>query len=101
MAWFRLPKGVTKDQINSNELLVLYPEHEPKGIEAIKQSVIQHGRPGKRRTSIIAFFDKAELMSTVHDNGKVELEIVGNLTSGQSFYGANTVWIKSKRWRRR
>ncbi len=101
MAWFRLPKGVTKDQINSNELLVLYPEDEPNGIEAIKQSVIQHGRPGKRRTSIIAFFDKAELMSTVHDNGKVELEIVGNLTSGQSFYGTDTVWIKSRRGRRR
>ena len=101
MAWFRLPKGVTKDQINSNKLLVLYAEDEPNGIEAIKQSVIQHGRPRNRRTSIIAFFDKAELMSTVHDNGKVKLEVVGNLTSGESFYGTDTIRIKSRRWRRR
>lgn len=95
MAWVHLPEGVTKAQIDSNKVLVLYPDDAQNGIESIQQFVIQRGRLGNRRTSIIAFFDKSELMGAIPDNGKVELEVVGNLTSGQYFYGTDNVWIKN------
>ena len=96
----RLPEGITKDQIDRDTPLVLYPG----GSEAIRQFVFQNRRRGSRRTSIFAFFDKAELMGAIPENGKVELEVVGNLTSGQYFYGIDTVWIKDRRlprWHRR
>lgn len=96
MAWLHLPEEVTREQVDSNEILLLYPGE----IEAASQYVFSHGRRGNRRTSIFAFFDKAELMEAVPDNGKVELEVVGNLTSGQYFYGTDTAWIKGRRWRR-
>jgi len=61
MAWVHLPEGVTKDQIDSNEVLVLYPDDAQNGIEPIQQFGIQRGRLGNRRTSIIAFFDKSRI----------------------------------------
>ncbi len=86
----RLPEGVTRDQIDSNEPLLLYPG----GIEAMSQRVIESRRQG---VSIFALFDKAKLMDAVSDNGKVELQVVGNLKTGQYFYGTDTVRIISPR----
>jgi len=97
MVRFHLPQGVTKDQIDSNEVLVMYPDGARNGIEAVRQFIIQRGRAGRQRTSIIASFDKSELMGAIPDNGKMELEVVGNLMSGQYFYGSDTVWIKGPR----
>jgi len=98
MAWVHLPEGVTKDQVDSDEPLLLYPgEIEallyPGEIEATRQYVFRHGRRRPKRTSIFAFFDKAELMDAIPDNGRVELQVVGNLTTGQYFYGSDTVRI--------
>ncbi|MHC4603947.1 MAG: choice-of-anchor Q domain-containing protein [Planctomycetota bacterium] len=90
LALLRLPEGVTTDQIDSNELLVLYPG----GIEAEIQRVIESRRQG---TSIFAFFDKGELMAAVPDDGSVELQVVGELATGQYFYGTDTVWIIGRR----
>ena len=100
MAWVQLPEGVTKDQVDSSEPLILYPQGKPEGIESTGQYVFQRGRRGGRRTSIIAFFDKLELTEAVPDNGKVELEALGCLNTGQYFYGSDTVWIKGRRGRR-
>jgi len=40
---------------------------------------------------ILAFFDKAELMAAVDDNGEVELQLVGRLRTSRYFYGIDTV----------
>ena len=93
-AILRLPEGITKDQINIDQPLVLYPG----GIEATRQNAIQWHRRRAMRTTIYAFFDKDSLMNAVPDNGSVELRVVGKLNDGRSFCGTNTVRIGT--WRR-
>ena len=89
MALLQLPAGITKDQVDATKLLLLYPGE----IEATCQYVLQwQGRDGPR-TSILAFFDKAKLMEAVPDDGTEELQVVGQLMTGQYFYGTNTVLI--------
>jgi hypothetical protein len=108
MARLRLPQGITKDQIDRDVPLVLYP----CGIEAIRQFVIPRRRQGAQRVrpvrgpnrkvsngvSIFAFFNKAELMDAIDDNGRVELQILGRLRQpGQYFYATDTIRIKPRR----
>ncbi len=96
MAWVRLPQGITKDQIDSDTPLILYPV----GIEAMRQFVLQNRRRGSQRVSIFAFFDKAELMDAIPANGRVELQVLGHLRQpGQYFYGSDTIRIKTRRLR--
>jgi len=94
LAWVRLPEGVDKDQVDSDQPLLLYPA----GSEAIHQHIFQHRRRGALQTNILAFFDKAELMEAVPGNGRAELQVVGQLQTGRYFYGSDTVWIIG--WRR-
>ena len=99
MAWLRLPEDITKDQIDQNQPLLLYPG----GIEPVQRHVFEQGKKGNKRVSIFAFFDKSELMEAIPDNGEVELEVVGSLTTGQEFYGSGFVTILDrqqprKRW---
>jgi hypothetical protein len=102
MVWIHLPEGVTGDQVDSNEPLVLYPEDSEGGIEAVRQYVIPRGRGSTKRTSIFAFFDKGELMDAVDSNGGVELQVVGSFRTGQYFYGSDTIRIIGRwRWRDR
>jgi len=89
MAWLLLPKGITKDQIDANEPLILFPGN----IDSTSQYVFQHGRKGHKRTSILAFFSKADLLAAVGDNGKVQVFVLGRLTTGQYFYGTDTIRI--------
>jgi len=89
LALLRLPEGVTKEQIAADEPLRLYPGE----IEPIRQRIRQSEISGAQRTSILAFFDKAELMEAVPDDGRVELRVVGQLKTGQYFYGTDTVRI--------
>jgi hypothetical protein len=97
MALLRLPEGITRDQIDRDSPLVLYPP----GSEASRQFVFQYRR-GSQRTNIFAFFDKAELTDAVGDNDSVELQVVGQFVSpGQYFYGSDTVRIKGRRGRAR
>ena len=106
MVLVRLPEGINKNQIDRDEPLMLYPGDGGEGIEAIWQTIIQSRGHGARRTKIFAFFDKAELMDAVPDNGRVELEVVGKLKTGQYYYGSDTVRIieahrrSQRRWRR-
>jgi len=107
MAFVRLPEGITKNDIDSNQPLMLYPAGSEEGIRAMRQFIFRPRRYGTEHTSIFAFFYKAELMDAVPYNGRVELEVVGSLTTGQYFYGSNKVWIIKRwprwwrRWRRR
>ena len=90
MAWVRLPQGITKDQIDADPALVLYPG----GIKAIRQFVIPNRRRGSQRVSIFAVFDKAELMDAIPANGRVELQVLGRLRQpGQYFSGSDTIRI--------
>jgi hypothetical protein len=100
LAWLRLPEGLTRDYVDSDQPLLLYPG----GIEATIQHVFEYGRPGAKHASIFAFFDKAEVMDAVPDNGRVELQVVGQLKTSQCFYGTDTVRIDGKNqqlWPRR
>jgi len=89
MAWMQFPKGITKVQIDQDQPLLLYPG----GIEAELQYVFEQGKKGDKGVRISAFFDKAELMEAIPDNGQVQLEVVGYLTTGREFYGTDFVTI--------
>jgi len=82
-------EGITKRQIDTDKPLLLYSS----GVEALHQYIFQSRRRGARQTSILAFFDKSELMEAVPDNDKVELQVVGRLKTCQYFYGTDTVRI--------
>ena len=82
--------GIAKSDINTDELLTLYPG----GIKAMKQWVVtSKDRRGRPQTTIFAFFDKDALMAAVPQNGDKELKVAGKLKSGQYFYGCDTVKI--------
>jgi len=89
MAWVQLPEGITKDQIDQTTPLLLYPGP----LEPIKQYIFEHGQKGRKRTSIFLLYDKAELMAAVPDNGRVDVQVVGMLTTGRYFYGTDFVTI--------
>jgi hypothetical protein len=87
----RLPKGITKDQIDTNQPILLYPDQ----IEADKVW-ISRGFDYKCRAwsvTIFALFDTDELMDAIDDNGPVELAVVGQLKTGQYFFGQDTIRI--------
>ena len=100
MAWIHLPRDITKDQIDKDQPVLLYYPSAAEPIEPIRQYVFQHGRGSHKRTYVLAYYDKAELMTAVPGNGSVDLEVVGSLKSGQYFYGSDTVRIIDRRWRR-
>lgn len=100
-AMVRLPEGITKDDIDSEQTLVLYADGYDVEIEAGCQRIIEWCRNGTVRTSIFASFDKASLTAAVPDDGEVELQVVGQLDTGQDFYGIDTVRIVSWSWWRR
>ena len=87
----RLPKGITKDQINTNEPILLYPGE----IEADKVWISRDFDNKCRafRTTIFASFDANELMSAIDGNGRVELVVVGRLKNGQYFFGSDNISV--------
>ena len=89
MATLRLPEDVGKEQVDSNEPLLLYPGQIPATSQYLFEFPL--GRP--EYTVVRAFFDKALLMDAVADNGRLELKVVGKLKTGQSFSGTDTIWI--------
>ncbi|MFH1371724.1 MAG: right-handed parallel beta-helix repeat-containing protein [Planctomycetota bacterium] len=80
-----LPEGITRNQIDRDTPLVLYPGN----IEAIRQFVFQN----RNGASIFAFFDKADLLAAIPENGRTDLEVTGRLTTGQIFYGTDSIRI--------
>jgi uncharacterized repeat protein (TIGR01451 family) len=84
LAIVQLPAGVRGSDIKDRPL-ILYPA----GIEAGQQRIYDTGS----RVKIIASFDKTPFMDAVRDDGKVKLEVAGQLVSGQSFRGEQTVHV--------
>ncbi len=93
LAMIRLPEGVTKDDVDSDNPLVLYANNDEAGTKASCQRIIKWRRRKVLHVSILAFFDTAELMEAFTDNGEVELKVVGQLKTGQQFYGSDTIRI--------
>jgi predicted outer membrane repeat protein len=90
-AMLRLPKGITKDQIDKNQPLLLYPGE----IEA-DWTWIGRDYDFKCRawnTTIFASFDKDKLLDAVDANGLVELVVVGRLKTGQYFFGTDYIRV--------
>jgi len=92
-AMIRLPKGITRDQIDTNEPILLYPGQ----IEADWKWISRYFDYKCRawNTTIFASFDKDELMDAIPNNGQVELVVVGQLTTGQYFFGTDNVRVIS------
>ena len=92
-----MPPSVTKDDIDPDAKLTL----NPGGIESQQQFVYSNRRRRQRSISIFATFDKAEFLKDFNDNGKdngkVDLEVTGQLKTGQYFYATDTIHIRQRR----
>jgi len=87
LAMVRL-SDISEDQVDITQPIRLYPG----GGEAIYQHVYQHS--GELvRTTVIAVFAKEDLTEAVPENGKADLEVVGQLDTGQHFFGSHSVFI--------
>ncbi len=96
MAKMRFPKGIKKTDI-ADEPFILYPPGCEQGIEACWQSTYRcHSWWWCPKTKAFALFSKNELMDAVPDNGPVQLQVVGQLNSGQYFVGSDTITIIDK-----
>jgi hypothetical protein len=96
IASLQLPPGITKDQI-ADEKLLLYPGN----ITAIRQFVLKgRKKHHKKGAKILAFFSKADLLAAIPENGRTDLEVTGRLTTGQIFYGTDSIRIKLKKEKR-
>jgi len=97
IARMHLPAGITKEMFDSQQKLMLYPG----GVEALRQRVLRPRGPGSRGRgiTILAFFDKGDVLDAIDDNGKVDIDIVGKFKSGQFIYGTDNIRIIQPRRR--
>ena len=93
LAMLKLPEGITREQIDPNDKLLLYPG----GIEPMKQHIIQNSNGGHQQIAITAYFNKASLLAEINDAGPVQIDVVGRLTTGQYFFGQDTIWLMNPR----
>ena len=89
LAVMRLPESIGRDDIDTYEPLVLYPG----AIEAAKQYVIQPHRRVRSNVRIVAVFDKAEMLAHTADNADVQITVIGRFSTGEYFYGTDTVRV--------
>ena len=92
LALLHLPQGITRDQIDINSKLLLYPGQ----IEAVQQYIWPHRAHGVRHVSIFAFFDRDELLNAIEQPGRVQLDVVGQLKTGRYFFGQDTIRIMNR-----
>ncbi len=89
-----LPEGIKKEQIDTDQTLLLYPG----GIEATYQCFFEYHRFRIKYISILASFSIANFLDAVPDNGNVEIDVVGQLKTGQYFYGTTSIRIIGWSW---
>ena len=87
MAMLRLPPDITKDEINLDQPLRLYPG----GAELVDQYAMQWRARRRLRTNIFAFFHEDLLKHAASHDGCVLLSVVGRLKSGRYFCGSDTL----------
>ncbi len=78
MVALEFPEGIAIDQISDEPLVI-----QPGNVKANNQIVNETAG----RTVLVAMFDRAELMDAIDDFGQVKLQVLGTLTSGQTFSG--------------
>jgi hypothetical protein len=79
-----LQDGITRDQIDNNSLLLLYPGE----VETERQCIM-----GGRRVCIFAFFDRDKILEAIGGTGPVEVYVVGQLKTGQYFFGSDEIIV--------
>jgi uncharacterized repeat protein (TIGR01451 family) len=84
LAIVALPPGVAETDMEGTVLTL-----QPGAIEASDQSIHDTGK----RVKVLAFFDKARVISAAGGYGKVKLKVAGKLKSGRSFVGEEFVYI--------
>ena len=89
MTMLYLPSGVTAEQVNMEQPLLLSPGR----IEAMNQYAVETDVDGTIITTIFAVFDKEQLLEAVPENGEVELRVTGRLKTGWLFSAATKILI--------
>ena len=100
-AWIHLPKDITKEQVDKDWPMLLYYPDATEPIESTRQYVLQHSRGRGKGTYVLAYYDKAGLMGAISENGRIKLEVMGRLESGQYFRGWDSIRINGRHPRRR
>lgn len=102
-ATLRLPEDITKDDVDRDYPLTLYADDNQVGVEAKYQRIFQSCRRKSSRVKIFAFFNLGSLLDGLPDNcEEMQIQVCGQLESGQEFYGNDTIKILSppkKRWK--
>jgi len=84
LAMLRLPVGINRSQIGINTPVMLYPGE----IQSVRKFIL-----GFSPVSIFTAFSTNELFNEITGIRPVQLYVVGQLKSGQYFYGADTIRI--------
>lgn len=84
-AKMKLPAGISKSDVRNQQFL-LYPANSTQGIKGNILFFQKNGYAG-------ILFKKRDIMNAIPNNGKVTLYVVGQLTSGQYFFGNTTITI--------
>jgi hypothetical protein len=85
MATMTLPSGVAKTDIRNQQFL-LYPAGST---QSVKGSLYYFQKNAYARI----LFKRLDLMKIIPNNGKVTVYVVGQLNSGQYFFGSDTITI--------
>jgi hypothetical protein len=89
MAILQLPAGISKKQVDSGRKLLLYPGE----IKANSQFIMSYYDRRVERVIIWAYFDSNSLTDAVSKTGWVNLDVVGQLKTGQYFSSSDKVWV--------
>jgi hypothetical protein len=84
-----VPESIAGDNIDISKPLVLYPG----AVEATEQK-LQDGLT-EGGVSIRAFFDRAEMLADMPDNGEIEVTIIGRFITGEYFYCTDLIKVVS------
>jgi len=88
-----LPEGFSIEDVDANTPAVI----EPYGIESYKIKVLLNDEGLVR---VEATFNRSDLCGAITSyDQSIEVTVIGRLTTGQEFYGTDTVRIIGRRWR--
>ena len=81
---------ISENQVDLNEPVTIYPG----GTESYYKYTFQH-EDGIVVTTVVALFNKAQLLASIPNNGIMDMTVVGKLKSGQYFAGTDKVMISN------
>jgi predicted outer membrane repeat protein len=84
-----MPEPIAGGKIDMSEPLVLYPG----AVEASEQKL--QDEQTESGVSVRAFFDRAEMLADMPDNGETEVTIVGRFITGEYFYCTDEIKVVS------